>query len=315
MKRLSFLLALVLVLTMLPLAAAQEPETADVAPVSHAPAGPLALGDLLFEIDAGATTLDTQILGVEFDGTNYWVTGGNSGLDPNKLYKLDTTGAVVGVYDQASDAGWGWRDLAFDGTYLYASDSALVEQIDPATGTATGVTTPSPINPARALAYDPATDHFWAANWDSLIYEFDRTGAIINSFAAVGLSTYGMAWDTASAGGPFLWLWSQDGPDPLLTASQLDPTSGLLTGVSFLGSGVAGEMAGGAAISDSLVPGTVVFLGLNQGVSDRIGVYELVAGGGGDPDIDVSPTSLSAEQCQDTTTTQTLTICNVGGRT
>ena len=258
---------------------APEPVTpqadADTAPTTRAPIGTQALGDLLFEVDFGAATGDTQLLGAEFDGTYYWVTGGNSGADPNKLYKIDTSGALVATYDQASLAGWGWRDLAFDGTYLYGADSATVVQIDPTTGAATGVTIPGPINPVRALAYDPATDHFWAANWDSLLYEFDRTGAIINSFPAVGLSTYGMAWDSWSAGGPFLWLWSQDGPDPLLTASQVNPTTGALTGVSFLGSGVVGEMAGGAAISDQIVPGKVVFLGMNQGVSDRLGVYEL----------------------------------------
>ncbi len=253
---------------------AQQANT-DTAPTSRAPIGTMALGDLLFEIDFGAVTGDTQLLGVEFDGTYYWVTGGNSGSDPNKLYKINTTGALIATYDQSSLAGWGWRDLAFDGTYLYASDSGVVQEINPATGLVTGVTIPSPTNPARALAYDPATDHFWAANWDSLLYEFDRTGAIINSFPAVGLSTYGMAWDAWSAGGPFLWLWSQDGPDPLLMASQVNPTTGALTGVSFLGSGVAGEMAGGAAISNQVVPGKAVFLGMNQGVSDRLGVYEL----------------------------------------
>ena len=110
---------------------------ADVAPTSHLLAGPLALGDLLFELDFGAITADTQILGVEFDGTYYWVTGGNSGLDPNKLYKIDTAGTLIATYDQSSLAGWGWRDLAYDGTYLYASDSGTVQQIDPATGAVT----------------------------------------------------------------------------------------------------------------------------------------------------------------------------------
>ena len=36
-------------------------------------------------------------------------------------------------------------------------------------------------------------------------------------------------------------------------------------------------------------------------------------GGGADPDIEVTPTSLSATQCPDEITTQTLQICNVGG--
>ena len=252
---------------------------AEVAPASSKLLSPMAVGDLLFEVDFQAATADTQLLGVEFDGTYYWVTGGNSGVDPNKLYKIDTTGALIATTDQpAACTSWGGRDLAFDGDYLYfGCDNALIYQIDPATGLGTGVTFSGVLAPPRALAYDPATDHFWTANWDSSIYEIDRSGTIINTLPAVGLSTYGMAWDSWSDGGPYLWLWSQDGPDPLLMASQVNPTTGALTGVSFLGSGVVGEMAGGAAVSGDLVPGSAVFLGLTQGVSDRVGVYDLDA--------------------------------------
>ena len=250
---------------------------ADVAPVSRAPSAPLALGDLLFEVDVQGPTGDNQILGGEFALGYYWFTGGGASADPNKLYKFNPDGSLAATYDQpAACTGWGGRDLAFDGTYLYfGCDSGYIYQIDPATGAATGVTIPDPITPARALTYDPATDSFWTANWDSTLYNFDRTGATIGTCPAVGLSTYGMAWDTWSTGGPFLWLWSQDGPDPLLTASQLNPATCALTGVSFLGVGVVGEMAGGAAISDQIVPGQVVFLGMNQGVSDRAGIYDL----------------------------------------
>jgi len=151
----------------------------------------------------------------------------------------------------------------------------LIHQVNPATGSPTGVTIPSPTLIARALAYDRATEHFWVANWDSNLYEINRSGAIVNSFTPVGRSTYGMAWDYFSVGGPYLWLWSQDGPGPYLMASQVDPTTGLLTGVSFLGHGSAGEAAGGAAISDQIITDKVVFAGLNQGVTDRIGLYDL----------------------------------------
>lgn len=252
---------------------------AETAPVTRAPEGALALGDLLFEVDFQAATLDNQHLGVEFDGAYYWTTGGNSAVDPNKLYKIDQAGALMATYDQpAGCSGWGGRDMAFDGVHLYfGCDDGLIHKIFPATGGEVG-TFPSPValGLARALAYDPATDHFWAANWDSTIYEFDRTGAVINTLPAVGLSTYGLAWDAYSPGGPYLWAWSQDGPDPMLMASQINPVTGALTGVSFLGAGVAGEMAGGAAISDSLVPGKLVFLGLTQGNSDRVGVYDML---------------------------------------
>ena len=249
----------------------------DSAPVTRNNNSPLALGDWLFDIDAEGATGNNLILGVEFANGYYWVTGADPGGAAGYLYKIDTSGALVATYSQAAACtGWGGRDLAFDGTYLYyGCDDGYIHQVDPATGAPTGVNIPDPVTPARALAYDPATDHFWVANWDSNLYEIDRSGALINSFTPVGLSTYGMAWDVWSPGGPFLWLWSQDGPDPLLTASQVDPATGALTGVSFLGTGFAGEMSGGATISDQAVPGQVVFLGMNQGVPDRIGAYDL----------------------------------------
>ncbi len=58
--------------------------------------------------------------------------------------------------------------------------------------------------------------------------------------------------------------------------------------------------------------------GTGIGIVGYVGIARLdnfggPGGGGGDPDIEVTPTSLFSEQCQDTVTTQTLTICNVGG--
>jgi hypothetical protein len=249
----------------------------DVAPVSRAPISPLALGDWLFDIEAELATGNNLLLGVEFAQDHYWVTGGEPAGGTGLLYKLDTAGSLVATYAQAGPCtGWGGRDLTWDGTYLYYScDDGLIYQVDPATGAPTGVTIPGPNFPNRALAYDPATDHFWTANWDSNLFEIDRSGMIINAFPPVGLSTYGMAWDTWSPGGPFLWLWSQDGGDPALLATQVNPLTGVPTGVSFLGTGFSGEMAGGATITDQILPGQPVFVGMTQGVTDRIGVYDM----------------------------------------
>jgi hypothetical protein len=94
--------------------------------------------------------------------------------------------------------------------FVLRLDTGLIYQVDPATGSPTGTTISTPIFPPRALAWDPTTDHFWTASWDSSLYEIDRSGTIIHTFSPVGLSTYGFAWDTWSPGGPFLWAWSQD---------------------------------------------------------------------------------------------------------
>jgi uncharacterized repeat protein (TIGR01451 family) len=249
----------------------------DVAPVSRHPISPLALGDLLFEVDVEAATGSILVLGVEFALDHYWVTYGDAAGGTGWLAKIDTSGALVSTYSQAAACtGWGGRDLAFDGTYLYyGCDNGLIYQVDPATGAPTGTTISAPLAPPRALAFDPATGHFWTANWDSSLYEIDMSGTVINSFPPIGLSTYGMAWDVFSPGGPFLWTWSQDGGDPALLATQINPATGVPTGVSFLGSGFSGEMAGGATITDEIVPGQPTFVGMNQGTPDRVGVYDL----------------------------------------
>ena len=55
-------------------------------------------------------------------------------------------GNVLNRWEQGTTSDWGWRDLAFDGTFLYGSDADTVVQIDPATGAPTGVGIPCPLD-------------------------------------------------------------------------------------------------------------------------------------------------------------------------
>ncbi|HUV02652.1 MAG TPA: hypothetical protein VMW67_04305 [Desulfobacteria bacterium] len=131
----------------------------------------------LFQYDVETPTGDNRCLGVEFDGTFFWISGGgDDATETNKLHKFDKNGNYITSYDQPNASFWGWRDLVWDGQYLYGSESTDIEQIDPSTGSITGVTIPGPQDPNRGLAYDPATDHFWTANFNSDIYEIDRAG-------------------------------------------------------------------------------------------------------------------------------------------
>ncbi|MBT8385851.1 MAG: hypothetical protein KJO12_00440, partial [Ignavibacteria bacterium] len=166
-------------------------------------------GDILYTWDLDPLTNENGNLGVEYAGGYLWVT--SRGLvSPlgNKLTKIDVSDplnpAVVDSFTQGTTSAWGWRDMCFDGTFAYASDDPNVTQIDPATGLVVG-SFPGPSSPNRALAYDPATDHFWTISFGSSLWEFDRTGAIINTFPNPA-SAYGAAWDPWSPGGPYLWL-------------------------------------------------------------------------------------------------------------
>lgn len=222
--------------------------------------------DVIFQVDVENQTGNNYLLGVEFDGINYWITGSGHGGD-NQLYKLNEAGDLLDTYSQGTSSYWGWRDMAFDGTYLYASDSEFIEQINPATGTATGLTINGPENPNRGLAYDPDTDHFWTANFGGDIYEFDRDGNVINQYSN-GKSVYGLAWDNCSEDGPWLWVWSQDGVGVLL--SQFNPRSGIYTAVTFEGIDPPGGVAGGATLRSD---GT--FVAIHQADPDTMVGYEL----------------------------------------
>lgn len=241
----------------------------------------LPTGEELGQVNAATGTGSALVLGVEYVAGNYWITGGgiSSTDDANYLWELDAAGNVLNTYVQPTTSVWGWRDLAYDGTYLYGSDSGVIEQIDPANGMPTGVTIAGPHNPNRGLAYDPATDHFWVSNQGAPIYEIDRDGNVINMYANPitngSTEIYGLAWDSWSADGPFLWTWS-DTPDNNggVTGTQIDPLTGTETGVSFSANALDGA-AGGATISPDIVPGRLSFAGMQQVGDDTIVVYEL----------------------------------------
>ena len=190
-----------------------------------------AFGDELFRYDIETAPNDNRCLAVEFVFPYFYVTGRGHVDDPDpiaKVHTYDVDGNYVSSFEQGTSSGWGWRDMAWDGEYIYTSDSINIDRFSLDGTTIEYDVITGPIDPCRALAYDPATDHFWVTGFSQDIYEIDRDGAIINQYANSTLSFYGAAWDPVSAGGPFLWL--SDLSDNMI--KQFDPVTGTFTGVT-----------------------------------------------------------------------------------
>ncbi len=270
--------------------------TEDAAPVS----GPVntdpvidAQWDILLDLAAETVCIDNQLLGCAFADGKFFITGGHNNTAINQLYILSATGAMLDSLDQPTTSAWGWRDLAYDGTYLYAGDEGtVIHAINPVDGSlvpSMNVPRPAGATCTRALAHDPVSDHFWTGNFSSNNYiEFTRTGAVVwsGAYPAGTTGTYGFAWQTVEAGGPFLWIFDQIGT-PQTTLKQYNTTTHALTGVTHvvpLLTGLTAQIAGGLEYTSEYNPTLWTFVGLVQGtLIDRAFVMEHVPAGGVTP--------------------------------
>lgn len=242
----------------------------------------MAPGDILVDFDMLAQT-QQQHLGSEWDGQYYWSTACGSSTSgnapPYNLYKFDSSGVLTGTYPQpaAITSGWGMRDMAFDGTNLYAGAENGLWSIDPSTGATTLMfSTISPMTCVRALAWVPSEGMFYSGNFGSSFYKFPPSGSPITAVTNPGLTAvYGMAYDDMS---DTIWIFDQTGT-PQTTLIEYDYHTQTLTGNSFvvpLLTGTTAQLAGGCFYATDCIPGLAVLGGCVQGTpNDRMFVMEL----------------------------------------
>jgi len=240
--------------------------------------------DLDFGFNAGLAANDVLLLGAACVNGNFYVTGsGLSSTVPsdNKIYKFSSTGTLLATYNQPDVAsGWGFRDLAYDGTYLYAGcEGPFAYAFDLNGNMVPAMNVPKPAGCAliRALTYDPVTDHFWTGNFGSAIFEFDRTGAVVWTGPAGLSGVYGMAWDNVDPLGPWIWIYDQSG-SPVTTMKKYNPATHTIVGSIQLPDppGFTGSTAGGCEMTNSYDPSWWQMVCLDQATpNDPVLVYEM----------------------------------------
>jgi hypothetical protein len=198
--------------------------------------------------------------GIECDG-NYFYTAKWNG---NAFYKYELDGTYIGEFTVNGCPG-SIRDLAYDGQYFYgaAADNTVYEMDFENQIVISTITAPITV---RAIAYDEYADGFWANNWSDTITLFDRNGTTLDSFpCGVFQSYYGLAWEDVLDGGPYLWVYAQDGAS-LNQLVQFDIATGLETGINFDVSNATPltGIAGGLFIANQIIFGEWTIVGLCQ---------------------------------------------------
>jgi hypothetical protein len=230
--------------------------------------------DSISAIPVSALTGDLQIMGCEFVGNEWWVTGGGGPGEQNMLYRFSRRGELLGSVPQPSTSATGWFDLACDTQYVYGSEDQNLVGVDHQGVVQTVI--PSPVIPSRAVAYDSASDHFWVTDYTQDIYEIDRQGNIIQQIPNVGqLEVTGLAWYSADPDGFKLYIFSQNGISRLTRVTRLHPVSHAQEFVVDL-PGRTGDRAGGCTITPGWNSTLLVFGGIFQNsAGDRLQIHEM----------------------------------------
>lgn len=289
-----------------------------------------AFGDTVHAFNAGVLTPtpDTGLFGIAYVNGNLWING----WDPQayyekKFYKFNVDGSQLLDYFVRGRIYDEWKELAYDGEFLYVADKDTIWQLDTLTGAKTGGFINSPVFRASALAYDPTTDHFWTKSSSNNIYEIDRDGNVIRVIADhPDYTTTSFAIDTISQGGPYLWFWGFEnvGYNRYMKARQFHVQSGQFTGKFFDGVDMSPPVVD-IPIACTIIPdynGNPVFAGLqhsnlnyNDGL-DWVVYYNLAdTSQFNGANISVSPVSIVNQLTTGDSLDVEVTLDNTGGAT
>ncbi|MBD3278553.1 MAG: hypothetical protein GF388_09650 [Candidatus Aegiribacteria sp.] len=209
---------------------------ADISPNPGTPgAGDADLVELDY-FDLEALGASNRCVGIGYDGTNFWVTDAQNSGGPLWIHIISGTSphTLITTVDQNGfSSGWGLRDLCWDGTYMYGSESSQVDYYDD-TYAKVGSYTCNAVSPNRAQAWDGT--YFYTGSFSAEIYQVDWDGVSGSSAsystwstAVANTGTYGAAWDytnnclwvsTASSDG---MLYQIDDTGTLITTWDLNP--------------------------------------------------------------------------------------------
>jgi len=243
--------------------------------------------DVLYTLGLDSVVGSNRQTAADFANGHFWVVGADPIERANFIYEVDTDGTLLNTYPQGTSSTWGMRDMAYDGTYLYAGDELGFYQIDPTNGAVTQLFSGTlGLGCIRALTYYPPNDSFIGTNWGSsgeAFIEFDRAGNTIRSFGSTWapVARYGMAYDMYTPGGPYLWIFDQQGyPSTFLYQATIEtPGSEALTGFTYAIPTLPGAssyaIAGGLFITGGYQTGLAVIGGVVQDEPDVLFVLEL----------------------------------------
>lgn len=234
--------------------------------------------DVLFSHNITANGAGIGNAGVALVGANFWVSRWSS----DSMFVVSPAGAVLDTFIVAGVTGI--RSLTTDGSFVYAGgNSSSIFKIDPTTKTLVSTIIASTVPNIRFCTYDPTANSnaggFWVGTWATDFTLVDMSGNVLSSIAAAThalTASYGLAYDGASVGGPYLWSFHQTGgatnnADLIQVKISTGTQTTVLHDVT-ADMGVGGDLAGGVYVGTS----PLAIYGIVQGASNWFYGYDIV---------------------------------------
>ncbi len=233
----------------------------------------------LLDVNVSEATEDFYIYGANDFAGNIWITGSFNRRNP-QYYLFSHEGTLIRVIDQPVESRYGMFGTVVDPVreLLYGTDEDWIIGVN-AQGEAVDSIPKPDGNRARALAYDPVSEHFWMAEGRNQIIEFDHEGEIVASYNNT-LDIYGLAYFGDDPDGYKLYILSQDKTNlalqvPEALVSKFDFETEQTQVVTVL-EGDVEDRAGGMNIVNSFDSHKWVMIAiLTNADGDRVSVYDL----------------------------------------
>ncbi len=225
------------------------------------------------QYDIGETVDDSRIQGAVYVDGVFYAAGAN---DHNPtIYTFNDEGDLIDQFAQPGDDRYGFRDLAWDGEWIWGSGDNIVYALTPEGEVARQFE--GPYNPNNNLAWDTDREVMWISSTTSDISSIDREGNVISELDRMDFRIYGLAYYSEDPDGYPLYIFHKDRDIADQIIHKMNPENNDTMFVTTLEPDGGGSPIG-AFVTNQFDVYSYVFLAVtNDGSNDRIDIWQIDA--------------------------------------
>ncbi len=218
---------------------------------------------------------DNRIQGVVFVNDMYYVSGAAGDASP-KIYIIDREGNLQGEYDQPGASRYGFRDLAWDGEWIWGSGDRDIYAFTPEGETMRVFD--GPWDPNSCIVWDSTREILWvAATTSNTIVGIDRNGNEVDRLDRLGMRLYGLSYYPEDADDYNIYILHREVGIADQIVTKMNPVTGDTLLVKIIDPNIDGNPAASFISNQFDVYSWVMMNVINDGGADRVDIWQLGA--------------------------------------